>query len=261
MGGVDIEQVADEHPDKIARLASDVAFGPFDFQLRKLVAEADLDKNTARQVVEIARRLYRAFVETDASLAEINPLMVTADGTVLAADAKFEVDDNALFRHEDLLVFKEEAEEDPIEAEAHRRGVTYVRLPGGEIGIIGNGAGNTMMTLDLVNRAGGKPANFLDIGGGAKADQVRQALEIVLMDENVKGVLFNIFGGITRGDEVARGILEATGAMDINVPIVVRMAGTRAEQGLELLGGSRLTPAAGPVEAAETIVRLARART
>jgi len=117
-----------------------------------------------------------------------------------------------------------------------------------------------MMTLDLVNRAGGKPANFLDIGGGAKADQVRQALEIVLMDENVKGVLFNIFGGITRGDEVARGILEATSAMDIAVPIVVRMAGTRAEQGLELLEGSKLTPAAGPVEAAETIVRLARAR-
>jgi succinyl-CoA synthetase beta subunit len=259
MGGIDIEQVADEHPDKIARLVSDVAFGPFDFQLRKLVADADLDKNTARQVVEIARKLYRAFVETDASLAEINPLMVTADGTVLAADAKFEVDDNALFRHEDLLVFKEEAEEDPIEAEAHRRGVTYVRLPGGEIGIIGNGAGNTMMTLDLVNRAGGKPANFLDIGGGARADQVRQALEIVLMDENVKGVLFNIFGGITRGDEVARGILEATSTMDIKVPIVVRMAGTRAEEGLELLEGSKLTPAAGPLEAAETIVRLARA--
>src|SRR5204862_1022108 len=139
------------------------------------VAEADLDKNTARQVVEIARKLYRAFVETDASLAEINPLMVTADGTVLAADAKFEVDDNALFRHEDLLVFKEEAEEDPIEAEAHRRGVTYVHLDG-DVGIIGNGAGLVMGTLDMVTRNGGRPANFLDVGGGARADLVRQAL-------------------------------------------------------------------------------------
>jgi succinyl-CoA synthetase beta subunit len=259
MGGVDIEEVADEHPEKIARLPVDIAFGPLDYELRKLETEAELDKNVARQVGDIARKLYRIFVETDASLAEINPLMVTTDGKVMAADAKFEIDDNALYRHQDLLVYKEEAEEDAIEAEAHRRGVTYVRLPGGEIGIIGNGAGNTMMTLDLVNRAGGKPANFLDIGGGAKADLVRTALEIVLMDSNVKGVLFNIFGGITRGDEVAKGILEATGTMDIRVPIVVRMAGTRAEEGLKLLEGTNLTPAAGPVEAAETVVRLAKA--
>src|SRR5207249_3497018 len=187
----------------------------------------------------------------------VNPLMLTADGNVLAADAKFDVDDNALFRHHDLLAFKEEAEEDPIEAEAHRRGVTYVRL-GGEIGIIGNGAGLVMMTLDLVTRAGGRPANFLDIGGGARAELVRQALEILLMDPNVKGILFNIFGGITRGDEVAKGILEATAAMDIRVPIVVRMAGTRAEEGLELLEGSNLVPAASPVEAAEKIIALAR---
>jgi succinyl-CoA synthetase beta subunit len=218
MGGVDIEEVAASNPEKIARLPIDIAFGPFE---------------------------------------EINPLMVTEDGTVLAADAKFDVDDNALFRHEDLLAFKEEAEEDPIEAEAHRRGVTYVRLDG-EIGIIGNGAGLVMMTLDLVNRAGGRPANFLDIGGGARAEQVRQALEIVLMDPRVKGVLFNIFGGITRGDEVAKGILEATATMDIRVPIVVRMAGTRAEEGLKLLEGTNLTPAAGPVEAAEKIIALAR---
>jgi succinyl-CoA synthetase beta subunit len=258
MGGVDIEEVAARHPEKIARRPIDVAFGPFDFELRQLVAEADLDQQAARQVVDLARKLYRVFHETDASLAEINPLMVTGSGKVLAADAKFEIDDNAFFRHEDLLVYKEEAEEDPIEAEAHRRGVTYVRL-GGDIGIIGNGAGLVMMTLDLVTRAGGRPANFLDIGGGARADLVRQALEIVLMDPNVKGVLFNIFGGITRGDEVARGVLEATSTMDISVPIVVRMAGTRAEEGLKLLEGSRLVPAAGPVEAAETVIRLAGA--
>lgn len=258
MGGVDIEEVAAEHPDKIARRPLDVAFGPFDFELRRLVAEADLDQKTAGQVVDIARKLYRVFQEADASLAEINPLMVTGAGTVVAADAKFEIDDNALFRHPDLLVYKEEAEEDPIEAEAHRRGVTYVRL-GGDIGTIGNGAGLCMMTLDLVNRAGGKPANFLDIGGGARADLVRQALEIVLMDQNVRGVLFNIFGGITRGDEVANGIIEATSTMDIKVPIVVRMAGTRAEEGLRLLEGSKLIPAVGPVEAADKIVAAARA--
>ena len=258
MGGVDIEEVAAEHPEKIARLPIDFAFGPFDFQLRSLVAAAKLDPKTSRQVVQISHQLYRCFRETDASLAEINPLMVLESGEVIAADAKFDLDDNALFRHSDLLAYREEAEEDPIEAEAHRRGVTYVRLDG-DIGIIGNGAGLVMTTLDLVNRAGGRPANFLDIGGGAKADQVRQALEIVLMDPNVKGVLFNVYGGITRGDEVAKGILEATGTMDIRVPIVVRMAGTRAAEGLELLEGSRLVPAAGPVEAAEKIIELARA--
>ena len=263
MGGVDIEEVAEQHPDRIARLPIDIGYGPFDFQLRALVDGAGLGPSTGsgpaieRQVADIARRLYRLFMDTDASLAEINPLMVTSDDTLLAADAKFDVDDNALFRHSDLLAYKEEAEEDAIEAEAHRRGVTYVRLDG-DIGIIGNGAGLVMMTLDLVNQAGGRPANFLDIGGGAKADQVRQALEIVLMDGNVRGVLFNIFGGITRGDEVARGILEATATMDIRVPIVVRMAGTRAEQGLALLEGSNLTPAAGPLEAAERIIQLAR---
>jgi succinyl-CoA synthetase beta subunit len=258
MGGVDIEEVAASHPEKIARQSVDLAFGPFDFELRELVSEADIDQVTARQVLTIAARLYRVFVESDASLAEINPLMFTSSGKVVAADAKFEIDDNALFRHEGLLVYKEEAEEDPIEAEAHRRNVTYVRL-GGDIGIIGNGAGLVMMTLDLVTRAGGRPANFLDIGGGARADQVREALGIVLMDQNVRGVLFNIFGGITRGDEVAKGILEATSAMDIKVPIVVRMAGTRAEEGLSLLGGSDLVPAASPVEAAEKIIQLAAA--
>jgi succinyl-CoA synthetase beta subunit len=255
MGGVDIEEVAAAHPEKIARAPVDVAFGPFDFELRRLIVEASLDPNAAGQVLDTARKLYRVFEESDASLAEINPLVVTRSSSVIAADAKFDVDDNALFRHQDLLAYREEAEEDPIEAEAHRRGVTYVHLDG-NVGIIGNGAGLVMMTLDLVNRAGGRSANFLDIGGGARADQVRQALEIVLMDPNVKGVLFNIFGGITRGDEVAKGILEATGSMDIKVPIVVRMAGTRAEEGLELLAGSSLVPAAGPVEAAEKIVKL-----
>ena len=258
MGGVDIEEVAASAPDRIARLVLDVAYGPHDFQLRDLATRGALDPKVSRQFVEVARRLYRVFIESDASLAEINPLMVTADGTVLSADAKFEIDDNALFRHPELLQFKEESEEDPIEAEAHRRGVTYVRL-GGDIGIVGNGAGLVMTTLDIVTREGGRPANFCDIGGGARADQVREALSIVLMDANVKGVLFNIFGGITRGDEVAKGVLEATSTMELDVPMVVRMAGTRAEEGLQLLEGSALVPAAEPVEAARKIIELVRA--
>jgi succinyl-CoA synthetase beta subunit len=257
MGGVDIEEVAETAPEKIARLVIDVAYGPLDFQLRGLAGRAELDPKMSRQFVDIAGRLYRAFVESDASLAEINPLMVTGEGKVIAGDAKFDVDDNALFRHADLAQFKEEAEEDPIEAEAHRKGVTYVRL-GGDIGIIGNGAGIVMSTLDIVTREGGSPANFLDIGGGARADQVREALGIILMDPNVKGVLFNIFGGITRGDEVAKGVLEATRTMDIKVPMVLRMAGTRAEEGLKLLEGSELVPAAEPVEAARKIIALAK---
>jgi len=257
MGGVDIEEVAASSPDKIANLVVDVAYGPLDFQLRDLAERAGLDSAATRQFVDIARRLYRVFLDSDASLAEINPLMVTADGKVIAADAKFDVDDNALFRHAELLEYKEESEEDPIEAEAHRRGVTYVRLDG-DIGVVGNGAGIVMTTLDIVNRVGGKPANFCDIGGGANAERVREALSIVLMDEKVRGVLFNVFGGITRGDEVAKGILEATAALDIQVPMVVRMAGTRAEEGLKLLEGSSLVPVAEPVEAARTLVRLAK---
>jgi len=255
MGGVDIEEVAATTPERIARLEIDPAYGPWPFELRALSERAGLDRAVCNAVADVASRLYGVFVESDASLAEINPLVVTEQGTIIAADAKFEVDDNALYRQQALSGFREESEEDPIEAEAHRRGVTYVRL-GGDIGIIGNGAGLVMTTLDIVTRQGGRPANFLDIGGGASAEAVREALSIVLMDPNVKGVLFNIFGGITRGDVVANGILEAVGTMDVRVPMVVRMAGTRAEEGLRLLEGSPLIPAAGPVEAAQKIIEL-----
>jgi succinyl-CoA synthetase beta subunit len=258
MGGMDIEEVAEQHPDKIARLFIDSAYGPLDFEIRGLIADAELDPKVTRDVSAIAKKLWDVMKKTDASLVEINPLMVTGSGSVVAADGKFEVDENALYRQKELAVYREESEEDPIEAEAHRRGVTYVRLDG-DIGIIGNGAGLVMTTLDLVTRAGGKPANFLDIGGGARAESVAEAIEIVLMDPNVKGILFNIFGGITRGDEVAKGILEGTKSMDIKVPIVVRMAGTRSEEGLKILEGTNLVPAAGPIEAAEKIIELARA--
>lgn len=256
MGGIDIEEVAESHPDKIARLAVDPAYGPLDFEVRELIADAGFDAKAGRALAAIAQKLYAIMLQCDASLVEVNPLVITGSGTVVAADGKFDVDDNALFRQTELAVYREESEEDPIEAEAHRRGATYVRL-NGDIGIIGNGAGLVMTTLDLVTRAGGRPANFLDIGGGARAESVREAIEIVLMDPNVKGILFNIFGGITRGDEVAKGILAGTASLDVKVPIVVRMAGTRSEEGRRLLEGTKLIPAAGPLEAAQKIIELA----
>lgn len=256
-GGVDIEEVAESDPDAIVSLVIDVAYGPWDFQLRDLAERAGLDPKAYRQFVDIAKKLYDVFVRNDASLAEINPLMVLKDGRMIAADAKFDVDDNALFRHTELLGLKEEAEEDPIEAEAHRQGVTYVRLPG-DIGIMGNGAGIVMGTLDMVTREGGAPANFCDIGGGASVETVRKCLSIVLMNPNVKGVLINVFGGITRGDAVAHGVLEATSQLGVTLPIVVRMAGTRAEEGLKILEGSALVPEGNPVEAARKIIALAK---
>jgi succinyl-CoA synthetase beta subunit len=256
-GGVDIEEVAESDPDAIVSLVIDVAYGPWDFQLRDLAERAQLDPKSYRQFVDIAKKLYDVFVRNDASLAEINPLMILKDGRMIAADAKFDIDDNALFRHEPLLSLKEEAEEDPIEAEAHRQGVTYVRLPG-DIGIMGNGAGIVMGTLDMVTREGGAPANFCDIGGGASEEVVRRCLSVVLMNPNVKGVLINVFGGITRGDAVAGGVLAAVEALNVKVPIVVRMAGTRAEEGLKLLEGSALVPEGNPVEAARKIIALAK---
>ena len=256
MGGMDIEAVAEEHPDAIAKMPVDPAMGLRDFQLRQVCYEAKLPVEVIGQATQFLKKLYTAYLALDASMAEINPLAVTSDGRLLAADAKIQIDDNSLPRHPEFEIYKEESEEDPIEAEAHRRGIQYVRLDG-YIGVIGNGAGLVMGTLDEVARAGGKAANFLDIGGGAKAELVRNSLEIVLMDPNVRGVLFNIFGGITRGDEVARGIIEATKTMDIKVPLVVRLAGTRAAEGAELLKQTSLVPAATMQEAAAKIVQLA----
>lgn len=258
MGGMDIEAVADEHPDAIARVRVDPLLGLRPYQLRGLCGDAGVPREIAPAVATFAEQLYAAYYALDASLAEINPLAITRDGRVLAADAKLVVDDNALFRHPDLRALQDDAEEDPIEAEAHRRSVQYVRL-GGDIGILGNGAGLVMATLDEVARAGGRPANFLDIGGGAKAELVRSALEIVLSDPNVRAVLFNVFGGITRGDEVARGIIESTRTLDIRVPVVVRLAGTRAAEGAEILRDTPLTFASGMAEAARKVVELAAA--
>jgi succinyl-CoA synthetase beta subunit len=196
-------------------------------------------------------------VECDATLAEINPLVITTDGKLIAADAKLLIDDNSLFRQTDIASWREETEEDPLEARARQLGLAYVRLQG-EVGIIGNGAGLTMTTLDVVQRAGAAPANFLDIGGGARAEIVRNGLQLILSDPQVKGVLINIFGGITRCDEVAKGILQALEGMEVCVPIVVRLTGTREEEGRALLEGTPLIPAATMQEAAEKIVALIR---
>ena len=234
-GGVNIEEVAEEEPDAIAREHIDPAFGMHDFQARKAVYEAGIGREIAGDVTSILTTLYDLWEERDGADAEINPVMVTADDEVIAADAVFNVDGDALFRQSDLAEMEDEAAGDELEAKANEYGFDYVRLSG-NVGIIGNGAGLVMTTLDLVDHYGGSPANFLDVGGGAKAERVANALDMVFSDENVDAVVFNIFGGITRGDEVASGINEALAQFDeIPKPVIVRLAGTRSEEGMEIL--------------------------
>ncbi len=258
-GGMDIEEVAHNNPADIAKLFIDPLLGLPDYAARQVLFDAGFPKASIGKAVPVLKALYAAYVGTDATLAEINPLVITKDGQIIAGDAKWDIDDNSLFRHADLAALADVTDEDPIETEAHKRGIQYVRLEGGDIGIIGNGAGLVMTTMDEVQRAGGKPADFLDIGGGAKAEAVTSSLEVVLSDPNVKGVLFNIFGGITRGDEVAKGIIEGVKSLDVKVPIVIRLAGTRAEEGAELLKTTNLVPASTMQEAAQKIVALAYA--
>jgi succinyl-CoA synthetase beta subunit len=255
-GGVDIEEVAAETPEKIAKAWIEPALGLCEFQMREALFSGGIERSAVNGAIPFLRALYKCYVEMDCSLAEINPLVLSADGTLIAADAKINIDDNALFRHPEFAEISEESHDDALEAEAARKGLQYVRL-GGDIGIIGNGAGLVMGTLDEVKDAGGRPANFLDIGGGAKAEVVAKALAHVISDPNVKGVLFNIFGGITRGDEVARGIIEGSKQIDIKVPIVVRLTGTNAAEGRELLKTTSLVPAETMQEAAAKIVELA----
>ncbi|WP_458187607.1 ADP-forming succinate--CoA ligase subunit beta [Haladaptatus sp. NG-WS-4] len=234
-GGVNIEEVAEEDPDAIAREHVDPAFGMHPYQARKAVYDAGVDRDVALDVASVLTTLYDLWEDKDASDAEINPLMLTADDEVVAADAVLNIDDDALFRHPDLAEMEEDSYEDDLERKAGEYGFDYVRLDG-NVGIIGNGAGLVMTTLDLVDYYGGNPANFLDIGGGAKAERVTNALDMVFSDENVDSVVFNIFGGITRGDEVAKGINEALESLDeIPKPVVVRLAGTNAEEGMEIL--------------------------
>jgi succinyl-CoA synthetase beta subunit len=234
-GGVDIEEVAAERPEALAKLHVDPLEGFQPYQARRLIYGAGIeDENEQKQIAKIAERLYAAFVGADAMLCEINPLIVTPDGEVKALDSKFTVDDNALDKHPEIAEMRDLEAYPPEERKAREKDVTYVKLDG-EVGVLGNGAGLVMSTLDVVALAGGRPANFCDLGGGGDAQGVVDALEIISADPQVKSILFNIFGGITRCDEVARGILQALERMTIGEPIVVRLDGTNAEEGRELL--------------------------
>jgi succinyl-CoA synthetase beta subunit len=261
MGGMDVEQIADEHPDAIARLHVDPLIGFRPFHGRQLAFASGIDADVVRPTGDLLSKLYDVFVDCDAMLVEINPLIVTGDRSVVALDAKMSVDDNALGRQPDIAEMRNPSAEDPQEQMAKERGVTYVKLDG-DIGILANGAGLAMSTLDVVAQAGGSPANFLDIGGGAQAEEIVTALEVLLSDQKVKAVLFNIFGGITRCDEVANGILQALDQIDIRAPIVVRLDGTNDEEGRRILAGSQseeLQPVATMLEAANEVVELAKA--
>jgi len=251
-GGVDIEEVARENPEAIVRYRIEPHKGFRPFEARQVALDAGLEGNL-NKLADVLVKLAKAYEGVDAFLAEINPLVVTKDGQVLAVDAKIDLDDNALFRHPDLAELREVEAEHPLEIEALKYGFAYVKLDG-NIGILGNGAGLVMYTLDLVNRAGGKPANFLDIGGGAKADVVYNALKLLSKDPDVKGIFINIFGGITRADEVAKGVIRALEEGIIKVPVVMRVAGTAEEEAKKLLEGKPVEMYPSSIEAAKAIV-------
>src|ERR1700733_14422018 len=238
-GGMDIEQVAEEDPDAIATLHVDPLLGFQDFHGRRLAFEAHVDEDVVRPVGAMLAKLYDVFVAEEATLVEVNPLIVTPERDVKALDAKVTLDDNALFRHPDNSELRDPSAEDPQERMAKERDLTFVKLDG-NIGILGNGAGLVMSTLDVVALAGGSPANFLDAGGGSRADAITSAVEVILSNPNVKAVLFNIFGGITRCDEVARGLIEAFHLINPSVPFVVRLDGTNDVEGRQLLAEANL---------------------
>src|ERR671932_1394840 len=238
-GGMDIEEVAERDPEAIARLHVDPLLGFQDFHARRLAFESGVDADVVRPIGAMLNKLYAAFVAEEAMLVEVNPLIVTGERQVMALDAKVTLDDSSLFRHPDNAALRNVAAEDEQERMARERGLTYVKLDG-NIGILGNGAGLVMSTLDVVAQAGGKPANFLDAGGGAQADAITQAVEVILSNPNVTAVLFNIFGGITRCDEVAKGLIEAFEQIEPQVPFVVRLDGTNDEEGRRLLAEANL---------------------
>jgi succinyl-CoA synthetase beta subunit len=262
IGGMDIEAVAVEHPDALARIHLDPAIGMHPFFLRRLVYQAGVPLAAQKPVMSLIDQAYRAFVSSDAMLIEINPLVITTGGDAVAADAKVTIDDSSLYRHADLAAMRDAAGQDRQEQMARERGVTYVKLDG-SVGILGNGAGLVMSTLDVVSQVGGSPANFLDVGGGADADKIVTALEVILSDDKVRAILFNIFGGITRCDEVARGILQALDRLTITVPIVVRLDGTNDVEGRALLRAANapnVHPERTMLEAARRVVELAGGR-
>jgi succinyl-CoA synthetase beta subunit len=258
-GGVEIEEVAAKTPERILKEPMEPGLGLTPFQARKLAFGIGIPGASANLAAQAMMALSRAYDALDASLAEINPFILTKDGKVYALDAKMNLDDNALFRHKDLQELRDLNEEDPLEVEASRFGLTYIKLDG-NVACLVNGAGLAMATMDIVKFAGGSPANFLDAGGGANVEQIRNAFRILLSDKSVKAVLINVFCGILRGDIVAQGVVEAAGAMKQTIPIVVRMEGTNAEQGRKILNesGLKIIVADGMRDAAEKVVAAAR---
>jgi succinyl-CoA synthetase beta subunit len=257
-GGMDIEEVAAKTPEKIVRVAVEPGVGLVPFEARRLGFAIGLDGPQVTKGVKLMTALYETFLATDASLVEINPLVVTASGDLLALDAKMNFDDNALFRHADIRELRDPSEEDPLEIEASMFSLNYIHLDG-NIGCMVNGAGLAMATMDIIKLAGGEPANFLDVGGGANAEQIRNAFKILMSDKNVKAVLINIFGGILRCDVLAQGVIAAVKELGVPVPIVIRMEGTNVDEGKRLLreSGMNFVTADDMNEAAEKVVRLA----
>jgi succinyl-CoA synthetase beta subunit len=256
-GGVEIEQVAAETPEKIITVAVHPFLGLRDYQARQIADGIGLSRQHHNEFIKIAHALYKAFLECDATLAEINPLVITGDNHLMALDGKISLDDSALFRHPDLTELRDPDEEDESEREARRHGLSYIHLDG-EIGCMVNGAGLAMATMDIVKLYGGNPANFLDVGGGATADKVAAALRVILHDERVKVVLINIFGGITRCDEVALGVLEATRSINVQAPFVVRLVGTNEEEGRRILAEANMITATSLADAAQKAVAAAK---
>jgi succinyl-CoA synthetase beta subunit len=257
-GGMDIEEVAARTPEKIVRAHIEPGVGLMPFQARQIAFAIGLDRSLIGKFVKLATALHEAFVATDASLVEINPLVVTEAGDLIALDAKMNFDDNALYRHTDIRDLRDLAEEDPLEIEASRFSLNYIHLDG-NIGCMVNGAGLAMATMDIIKLAGGEPANFLDVGGGANAEQIRNAFKILMSDKNVKAVLINIFGGILRCDVLAQGVIAAVKELGVPVPIVIRMEGTNVDEGKRLLRGSGMnfTTADSMDEGARKVVALA----
>ncbi len=258
-GGVEIEEVASKSPEKIIKEYIDPCVGFRPFQATKLGYKLNFDKNLVKEFSKFVTALYNAFVDKDCSLAEINPLIVTKDNKIMALDAKINFDDNALYRHKDIIELRDFDEEDPMEIEASKYNLSYIKLDG-NVGCMVNGAGLAMATMDIIKYAGGEPANFLDVGGGANVEAVANAFRIILNDKNVKAVLVNIFGGIVRCDRIANGIIEASKIVDINVPVVIRLQGTNAKEAREIINNSGLNfyTAETLKEAAEQAVKLAK---
>jgi len=257
-GGMEIEEVAAKDPAAVVREPVDPFLGLFPYQARRLAFALGLSGDAFREGVSLLQALFRAYVDTDSTLAEVNPLLVTRAGHVLALDAKMTFDDNALFRHPDIREMRDLAEEDPLEVEASKFGLNYIKLDG-SVGCMVNGAGLAMATMDLVKLAGGEPANFLDVGGGANEEQVKNAFRIILSDANVRAILINIFGGIMRCDVIAKGVVAAVREMGLSLPVVVRLEGTNVDEGKRILreSGLAVTPAEGLADAAEKAVAAA----